>query len=146
MAEAVGGWTVVLALLNRGSSAGTLRFTAGEIGMLDTPKLVRDLWKQEDAADFTGEFSREVLPHSTVLLKINRRWKAEKRDFLLKIRRDPHSKSYYRLSCNIARICSPVSGVSPTLPAWRSTITGKLAESMPQSDRRMRIPKEANKS
>jgi len=38
--------------------------------MLDTPKLARDLWKQEDIADFTTEFSREVLPHSTVLLKI----------------------------------------------------------------------------
>ncbi len=62
--------SVALALLNRGSSAGTLRFTAGEIGMLDTPKLARDLWKLADIADFTSEFSREVLPHSTVLLHI----------------------------------------------------------------------------
>lgn len=62
--------SVALALLNRGSSAGILRFSAGEIGMLDTPKLVRDLWKQEDVGDFTAEFHWEVLPHSTVLLKI----------------------------------------------------------------------------
>lgn len=61
---------IALALLNRGSWGGEIAFTAGEIGMLDTPKLVRDLWKKQDIADFTTRFSLEVLPHSTHLLKI----------------------------------------------------------------------------
>ena len=64
--------SMVLALLNRGSSGGQISFTAGEIGLLDNHKgVIRDLWRQEDLSDFYPEFSEVILPHSTTLLKIS---------------------------------------------------------------------------
>ncbi len=62
--------SAAVALLNRGSTGSDITVKAGEIGLLDGPKLVRDLWAQEDIADFTGEFTRRVQPHATSLLKI----------------------------------------------------------------------------
>ena len=63
---------VAVALLNRGSSGADLTVNAGEIGLLDDPpKLVRDLWAQQDVAEFTKEISRRVQPHETKLLKID---------------------------------------------------------------------------
>lgn len=61
---------MVVALLNRGSSGQDVTFSAGDIGLLDSPKLVRDLWAGEDTADFTTHLTRRVEPHQTVLLKI----------------------------------------------------------------------------
>ena len=44
--------SLALALLNRGSGGAEIRFTAGEIGLLDSTRgVIRDLWKQEDIAD-----------------------------------------------------------------------------------------------
>lgn len=63
--------STAVALLNRGSSGADLTLKAGEIGLLDGPKLARDLWKQEDAADFTTSLTRRVQPHETILLKIS---------------------------------------------------------------------------
>jgi alpha-galactosidase len=62
--------SVAVALINRGSSPREVTVTAGEIGLLDTPKLVRDLWAQEDVGDFTVAFTRKVEAHETVLLKV----------------------------------------------------------------------------
>ena len=62
--------SVAVALLNRGSSGVDITVKAGEIGLLDTPKLARDLWKLVDIADFTTELTQRVQPHETVLLKI----------------------------------------------------------------------------
>jgi alpha-galactosidase len=59
-----------VALLNRGSSGQDITLQAGDIGLLDHPKLVRDLWAQEDTADFTTQLTRRVEPHQTILLKI----------------------------------------------------------------------------
>jgi alpha-galactosidase len=59
-----------IALLNRGSSGQDITLKAGDIGLLDHPKLVRDLWVQEDTADFTTQLTRRVEPHQTILLKI----------------------------------------------------------------------------
>lgn len=62
---------LALALLNRGSSGAEVSFTAGEIGLLDgTHGVIRDLWKQEDVADFKPSFSYQVHPHGTALLRI----------------------------------------------------------------------------
>ncbi len=67
------GGDLALALLNRGSSAAEIRFTCGEIGLLDDTKaVIRDLWKQADVADLQPSFAYEVHPHGTALLKINR--------------------------------------------------------------------------
>ena len=45
-------------------------FKSIEIGLLDAPKLARNLWTQEDVPDFTRELIRSVQPHETILLKI----------------------------------------------------------------------------
>jgi alpha-galactosidase len=62
--------SVAVALINRGSSGSDVTFHAGDIGLLDTPKLVRDLWRGEDIADFTRKLTRRVQPHEMILLKI----------------------------------------------------------------------------
>jgi len=36
----------------------------------DTPKLARNLWTQEDTADFKAELPLRVQPHETLLFKI----------------------------------------------------------------------------
>jgi alpha-galactosidase len=63
------GGTAV-ALINRGSSGSDMTLKAGDIGLLDAPKLARDLWKGEDTADFKTELVLRVQPHETLLLKI----------------------------------------------------------------------------
>jgi alpha-galactosidase len=63
---------MAVALLNRGSTGGDITVRASDIGLLDEPKLARDLWLQEDVADFTLELTRRVQPHETVLLKVKR--------------------------------------------------------------------------
>jgi alpha-galactosidase len=59
-----------VALVNRGSSGADITLKAGEIGLPDGPKLARNLWAQDDIADFTTELTRRVQPHETILLKI----------------------------------------------------------------------------
>jgi alpha-galactosidase len=64
--------SLALALLNRGSSGAEISFSAGEIGLLESQRgVIRDLWRQEDVADFRPTFSEMVQPHATVLLKIS---------------------------------------------------------------------------
>ena len=62
--------TLAVALINRGSSGNDMTLKAGDIGLLDGPKLARDLWKQEDIADFKTEMTQRVQPHETLLFKI----------------------------------------------------------------------------
>ncbi len=61
---------VAVALLNRGSAGSDVTLKASDIGLLDGPKLARDLWAGEDMADFTQELTLRVQPHETLLLKI----------------------------------------------------------------------------
>lgn len=63
--------SVAVALLNRGSSGSDIMLKAGEIGLLDEPKLARNLWIQEDIADFKDTVTQRVQPHQTILLKVN---------------------------------------------------------------------------
>ena len=65
--------TLVVALINRGSSGSDISLKAGDVGLLDTPKLVRNLWAEKDFADFKAEISLRVQPHETILLKIQMR-------------------------------------------------------------------------
>ncbi len=62
--------SVAVALINRGSLGADISFQAGEVGLLDAPKLARDLWTQKDVADFTWDLTRRVEPHQTLLLKV----------------------------------------------------------------------------
>ena len=62
--------STALALINRGSQGSDVLLKSRDAGLLDTPKLVRNLWSQQDVADFTLELTQRVQPHETVLLKI----------------------------------------------------------------------------
>ena len=61
---------VAVALVNRGSSAEEITVKAGEVGLLDEPKIARDLWTQQDIADFKETFRQRLEPHQTVLLRV----------------------------------------------------------------------------
>ncbi len=62
--------SAAVALINRGSQGEDVRVKAGDIGMLDAPKLARNIWSGEDVADFKQELVQRVQPHETILLKI----------------------------------------------------------------------------
>jgi alpha-galactosidase len=62
--------SVAVALLNRGSTGSDITVRASDIGLLDKPKLARNLWLQADIADFTMELTLRVQPHQTILLKV----------------------------------------------------------------------------
>jgi alpha-galactosidase len=63
--------SVAVSVINRGSRPEDVSVRARDIGLLDTPKLARNLWAQEDVADFTTELTQRVQAHETVLLKIS---------------------------------------------------------------------------
>ena len=62
---------VAVALINRGSTGSDITLKAGDIGLLEAPKLVRNLWAKEDVAEFKAELTQRVQPHETILLKIS---------------------------------------------------------------------------
>ena len=64
---------VAVSVINRSSRPEDVTVKARDIGMLDTPKLARNLWTQEDIADFKIELTQRVQPHETILLKITSR-------------------------------------------------------------------------
>lgn len=59
-----------VALINRTSVGQDVTLPARNIGLLDTPKLARNLWQQTDTADFKEKLTLRVQPHETILLKI----------------------------------------------------------------------------
>ena len=58
-------------LNNRGSVGSDVTLKAADIGRLDGPKVARNLWQQQDSADFRTELQQHLQPHQTVLLKIS---------------------------------------------------------------------------
>ncbi len=62
--------SVAVALINRGSSGSDVTVQASDLGLLDARKQVRNLWTQQDIADFTWDLTQRVQPHETLLLKI----------------------------------------------------------------------------
>jgi hypothetical protein len=58
-------------LINRGSSGVDVNLKAGDLGLLDVNKAVRDVWQQANVADFTSDLAQRVEAHQTLLLKIN---------------------------------------------------------------------------
>ena len=63
--------SLAVALINRGNAGRDVSVTAKDIGMLDAPKHVRDLWANADKAEFGWDMTHRVEPHQTVLLKIS---------------------------------------------------------------------------
>ncbi|MBN2536064.1 MAG: glycoside hydrolase family 27 protein [Spirochaetales bacterium] len=63
--------SVAVALINRGSTGNDITLKASDTGMLDTSKTARNLWTQEDIADFKEELILRVQPHQTILLKVS---------------------------------------------------------------------------
>ncbi len=63
--------STAVAVINRGSRAEDVTIRARDIGMLDRPKLARNLWSQQDSADFKTELVQRVQPHETILLKVS---------------------------------------------------------------------------
>jgi alpha-galactosidase len=59
-----------VALINRGSTGRDITLRAGDIGLLDTPKLARNLWAQQDMAELKEQLTQRVQPHETILLKV----------------------------------------------------------------------------
>jgi alpha-galactosidase len=59
-----------VSVTNRGSTAQDISLRARDIGLLDTPKLARNVWTQEDIADFKTELPLTINPHETILLKV----------------------------------------------------------------------------
>jgi alpha-galactosidase len=62
--------SLAVALINRGSIGSDLTLRASDIGLLDTPKSVRNLWAQADIAEFGEAWQTRIQPHETLLLKI----------------------------------------------------------------------------
>jgi alpha-galactosidase len=62
--------SVGVALVNRGGVGQDFSLRAGDIGLLDTPKLVHNLWSEADVADFKAELPTRVQPHETLLFKV----------------------------------------------------------------------------
>jgi alpha-galactosidase len=64
--------SVALALLNRGSGAAEIGFSAGEVGLLDNTRgVIRDLWKQADVSELKPSYACPVQPHQTMLLRLS---------------------------------------------------------------------------
>ena len=61
---------MVVSIINRGSRPEDVIVRARDIGMFDAPKLARNLWTQQDSADFKTELIERVQPHEMVLWKI----------------------------------------------------------------------------
>jgi alpha-galactosidase len=64
--------SVAVALINRGSSPIDVTLKAGDVGLLDAPKVARNMWLQENVADFTTELPQRIQAHETILLRITR--------------------------------------------------------------------------
>ena len=62
--------SVAVAVINRGSRSQSVTVKARDIGMFDSPKLARNLWTEQDIADFKVELPLNVAAHETILLKI----------------------------------------------------------------------------
>ncbi len=70
-AKRLAGGSTAVAVINRGSRTEEMTVKARDIGLLDAPKLARDLWKGQDIADFKTELPLQVAAHQTILLNVS---------------------------------------------------------------------------
>jgi len=67
---------LAVSVINRGSRGEDVTVKARDIGLLDTPKLARNVWAGQDVADFRTELPLRVEPHETILLTlVSAKWK-----------------------------------------------------------------------
>ncbi len=62
--------SVAAAIVNRGSVWNDFTLKASDVGLLDSPKLVRDLWAQSDLAEFRETLEFRVEAHQTRFFRI----------------------------------------------------------------------------
>ncbi len=62
--------SMAVALLNRESTRYDIQLKAGDIGMFDRKKYIRDLWKQEDIGEFEWDSVHTVEAHETKIFKV----------------------------------------------------------------------------
>ncbi len=62
--------SLAVSVINRGSRTEEITVKARDIGLLDTPKLARNLWTGQDIADFKVDLPITVAAHQTILLKV----------------------------------------------------------------------------
>jgi alpha-galactosidase len=63
--------SVAVALVNRGSSPAEARLRSGDLGLLDKPKLLRDLWRGDDIGELCRERALRLVAHQTLLLRVS---------------------------------------------------------------------------
>jgi alpha-galactosidase len=63
--------SVAVAVINRGSRNQAVTVKASDIGLLDSPKLARNLWTEKEFADFKVELPLNIAAHETILLKVS---------------------------------------------------------------------------
>jgi alpha-galactosidase len=63
--------SLAVSIINRGSRPEDVTIRERDIDMFDTPKLARNLWTQQDIAEFKVELTQRVQPHETILLKVS---------------------------------------------------------------------------
>jgi alpha-galactosidase len=63
--------STVIGLFNREARSGVLHFTWQQVGLVTTPRRMRDLWRQEDVLMKAGDrVSMRVPPHGVILLRV----------------------------------------------------------------------------
>lgn len=65
--------SLALGLFNRGSQGAEIAVESGELGLLDAPKLLRDLWARSDVGELADRHAQRLLPHQCVLYKVSPR-------------------------------------------------------------------------
>jgi alpha-galactosidase len=60
-----------LMLVNRGNAGADFSVSAGELGLKDAPKALRDLWERKDESGFGARLERRVQPHEALLYRVS---------------------------------------------------------------------------
>lgn len=65
------GGSMAVSVINRGSQLMEVTVKTRALGLLDTPKLARNLWSGQDIIDFKADLPLRVAAHQTLLFKIS---------------------------------------------------------------------------
>ena len=62
--------SIAVAIFNRDSTGADITVKSSDIGLLDTPKVAKDLWLRKEVGEFTDKLILRVQPHESILLKV----------------------------------------------------------------------------